>query len=164
LPSNIRLGWKALPETNTLAYYENSYFYLRPLKVYFITLAPASCLSFFRRGSTCCRPRPRRRRPQRISIFLPRRWKTDGKICSRRHSACTASGIGSTSSGNGTVAWRRFEKKDKHRHSGYKNLTLSHWLQRLNTGTEVTDTLAQGYKDLTLAQWLRNINTVVAKT
>jgi len=24
LPTNIRLGWKSLPETNTLAYYENS--------------------------------------------------------------------------------------------------------------------------------------------
>ncbi len=23
LPANIRLGWKGLPETNTLAYYEN---------------------------------------------------------------------------------------------------------------------------------------------
>ncbi len=23
LPSNIKLGWKGLPETNTLAYYEN---------------------------------------------------------------------------------------------------------------------------------------------
>jgi hypothetical protein len=24
LPTNIRLGWKGLPGTNTLAYYENS--------------------------------------------------------------------------------------------------------------------------------------------
>ena len=23
LPANIRIGWKGLPETNTLAYYEN---------------------------------------------------------------------------------------------------------------------------------------------
>ena len=37
LSSNIRLGWKALPGTNTLAYYENSQ--ITAVKS-FLTLAP----------------------------------------------------------------------------------------------------------------------------
>jgi len=38
LPTNIRLGWKGLPGTNTLAYYEN--LQLTAVKS-FITFAPA---------------------------------------------------------------------------------------------------------------------------
>jgi hypothetical protein len=37
LPANIRLDWKGLPQTNTLAYYENSK--IRVVKC-FVTLAP----------------------------------------------------------------------------------------------------------------------------
>jgi hypothetical protein len=37
LPANIRLGWKGLPRTNTLAYYEN--LQITPVKS-FIVQAP----------------------------------------------------------------------------------------------------------------------------
>jgi hypothetical protein len=48
LPTNIRLGWKGLPGTNTLAYYE--YSYITDVKV-FIILGPGINGNYqFRRG------------------------------------------------------------------------------------------------------------------
>jgi hypothetical protein len=41
LPANIRLSWKSLPGTNTLAYYENPKI---TDKIFFITLAPGFTL------------------------------------------------------------------------------------------------------------------------
>ncbi len=42
LPTNIRLGWKGLPETNALAYYEKAQ--LTAVKC-FITLAPCPSIA-----------------------------------------------------------------------------------------------------------------------
>ncbi len=43
---NIRIGWKGLPGTNTLDYYENPYFYGRN---FFIGLALASSNSTYKK-------------------------------------------------------------------------------------------------------------------
>jgi hypothetical protein len=43
-PTNIRLGWKGLPGTNALAYYEKSQ--LTAVKS-FITLAPGALIIFY---------------------------------------------------------------------------------------------------------------------
>ncbi len=46
LPTNMRLGWKDLPRTNTLAYYENPYI---TVVKRFIGLAPvADVINFLR--------------------------------------------------------------------------------------------------------------------